>query len=138
VLHVTQSAYLAQSARALYDAHGFESPAQDAEFLSYREFLETLQVPPCREAAHTLFNRYRQRLAETIVPMRLGHLGRRRAQRCRAGAGLRERHPHHLQRATSRMHYEEDRARECLGHPRPCGLGIRATVLPQNTWLELP
>ena len=50
VLYVTQSAYLAQSARALYDAHGYENPAQEAEFLSYREFLETLQVPPGREA----------------------------------------------------------------------------------------
>ena len=46
VLYVTQSVYLAQSAQALYLAHGYENPAQDAEFLSYREFLETLRVPP--------------------------------------------------------------------------------------------
>jgi hypothetical protein len=48
VLYVTQLAYLAQSARALYDAHGYENPAQEAEFLSYREFLETLRVPQGR------------------------------------------------------------------------------------------
>src|SRR5205807_698873 len=33
VLYVTQSAYLAQSARSLYDAHGYENAGQEAEFL---------------------------------------------------------------------------------------------------------
>ena len=56
VLYVTQSAYLAQSARALYDAHGYENPAQEAEFLSYREFLETLHVPPGREVNFIAFS----------------------------------------------------------------------------------
>ena len=46
VLYVTLSAYLAQSARALYAAHGFENPKQEVDFLSYRELLETLRVPP--------------------------------------------------------------------------------------------
>ena len=49
VLYVTLSAYLTQSARALYAAHGFENPKQEVDFLSYREPLETLQVPPGRE-----------------------------------------------------------------------------------------
>ena len=49
VLYVTLSSYLAQSARALYDAHGYENTAQQVDFLSYREFLETLKVPPGRE-----------------------------------------------------------------------------------------
>jgi hypothetical protein len=55
VLYVTQSAYLAQSARALYDAHGYDNAAQEAEFLSYREFLETLQVPRGREVSFNAF-----------------------------------------------------------------------------------
>jgi hypothetical protein len=55
VLYVTQSAYLAQSARALYDAHGYDNAEQEAEFLSYREFLETLQVPRGREVNFTAF-----------------------------------------------------------------------------------
>lgn len=50
VLYVTHSAYLAQSARELYYAHGFEREGQDAVFLSYREFVESLRVPPGREA----------------------------------------------------------------------------------------
>jgi hypothetical protein len=55
VLYVTLSSYLAQSAHALYDAHGFENPAQEAEFLSYREFVETLRVPAGREVSFTAF-----------------------------------------------------------------------------------
>ena len=55
VLYVTQSAFLAQSARALYDAHGYDNPKQEAEFLSYREFLETLQVPHGREVSFNAF-----------------------------------------------------------------------------------
>jgi hypothetical protein len=51
VLYVTHSAYLAQSARDLYYAHGFEREGQEAVFLSYREFLETLRVPQGREAS---------------------------------------------------------------------------------------
>jgi hypothetical protein len=50
VLYVTHSAYLAQSARDLYFGHGFERHGQEATFLSYREFVETLRVAPGREA----------------------------------------------------------------------------------------
>ncbi len=50
VLYVTHSAYLAQSARDLYYGHGFEKEGQEATFLSYREFLETIRVPRGREA----------------------------------------------------------------------------------------
>lgn len=45
------SAYLAQSARDLYYAHGFEHPGQDASFLSFREFVELIRVPSGREAS---------------------------------------------------------------------------------------
>lgn len=50
VLYVTQSAYLARNARDLYYAAGFEHPSQEATFLSYREFLESIRVPRGREA----------------------------------------------------------------------------------------
>lgn len=50
VLYVTHSAYLAQSARDLYYAHGFEHAGQDASFLSFREFVESIRVPAGREA----------------------------------------------------------------------------------------
>lgn len=50
VLYVTHSAYLAQSARDLYYANGFEREGQEAVFLSYREFVESIRVPAGREA----------------------------------------------------------------------------------------
>ena len=50
VLYVTHSAFLAQSARDLYYANGFEHGGQDAVFLSYREFVESIHVPAGREA----------------------------------------------------------------------------------------
>lgn len=50
VLYVTHSAFLAQSARELYYANGFEHDGQEAVFLSYREFVETIAVPVGREA----------------------------------------------------------------------------------------
>jgi hypothetical protein len=49
VLYVTHSPYLAQSARDLYYGHGFEKEGQDVSFFSYREFLESIRVPPGRE-----------------------------------------------------------------------------------------
>lgn len=61
VLYVTQSAYLAQSARALYDAHGYENPEQEPEFLSYREFVETLHVPAGREVGFDAFRGWFER-----------------------------------------------------------------------------
>lgn len=51
VLYVTHSAFLAQSARDLYYSHGFEHGGQDALFLSYREFIESIHVPVGREAS---------------------------------------------------------------------------------------
>ena len=61
VLYVTQSAYLAQSARALYDHYGYENPDQEPEFLSYREFLETLKVPKGREVSFSAFRGWFER-----------------------------------------------------------------------------
>lgn len=55
VLYVTHSAFLAQSARELYYAHGFERDGQETSFLSYREFLETLRVPTGQEASWPRF-----------------------------------------------------------------------------------
>ncbi|MGH8110703.1 MAG: hypothetical protein ACREPL_02005 [Rhodanobacteraceae bacterium] len=55
VLYVTQSPWLAHNARDLYFAHGYENPAQEPQFLSWREFLETLKVPPGREVDFPAF-----------------------------------------------------------------------------------
>jgi len=65
VLYVTLSAYLAQSARALHAAHGFENSKQEVDFLSYRELLETLRVPPGREATLPMFAAWCERHRQT-------------------------------------------------------------------------
>src|SRR5207248_1830075 len=67
VLYVTHSAYLAQSARDLYYANGFERDGQDAVFLAYREFVETLRV--CgTSSAPPLFRRSSLRLIWPGIP----------------------------------------------------------------------
>jgi len=45
VLYVTLSAYLAENARNLYYSFGYENDRQNVDFLSLREYVETLRVP---------------------------------------------------------------------------------------------
>ncbi len=45
VLYVTLSAYLAENARNLYYSYGYENDRQNVDFLSLREYVETLRVP---------------------------------------------------------------------------------------------
>ncbi|MBN8510312.1 MAG: AAA family ATPase [Burkholderiales bacterium] len=66
VLYVTLSAYLAQSARALHGAHGFENPKQEVDFLSFRELLETLHVPPGREVTLPAFAAWCERHRQSL------------------------------------------------------------------------
>jgi hypothetical protein len=64
VLYVTQSAYLAQNARDLYYAGGFERDDQEATFLSYREFVESIRVPAGREAGWREFSGWFARMRQ--------------------------------------------------------------------------
>ena len=66
MLYVTLSAYLAQSARALHAAHGFENTKQEVDFLSYRELLETLRVPPGREVTLPMFTAWSERHRQSL------------------------------------------------------------------------
>lgn len=66
VLYVTLSAYLAQSARDLYYAQGFEAERQEAEFLSYGEFLESLRVPAGSEATWPRFAAWFARMRQAF------------------------------------------------------------------------
>jgi hypothetical protein len=66
VLYVTHSSYLAQSARDLYFANGFEPSGQDAVFLSYRDFVESIHVPPGREATWRDFAGWFGRMRQTF------------------------------------------------------------------------
>ncbi|NTU53666.1 MAG: AAA family ATPase [Chlorobiaceae bacterium] len=55
-LYVTLSAFLAETARNLYYSNGFEHSGQEATFLSYREFIETIRIPPGHEATWRHFS----------------------------------------------------------------------------------
>lgn len=66
VLYVTHSAYLAQSARNIYYANGFEHGGQEAVFLSYREFVESIRVPAGREASWRDFAGWFARMRQTF------------------------------------------------------------------------
>ena len=66
VLYVTHSAYLAQNARNLYYANGFEHNGQEAVFLSYREFVESIRVPLGREATWRDFSGWFSRMRQTF------------------------------------------------------------------------
>ena len=63
-LYVTQSAYLAQNARDLYYANGFEREGQEVTFLSYREFIESIRVPEGREAGWREFSNWYARMRQ--------------------------------------------------------------------------
>ena len=64
VLYVTHSAYLSQNARSLYYANGFEHAGQEAVFLSYREFVESIRVPTGREALWRDFSGWFSRMRQ--------------------------------------------------------------------------
>ncbi len=75
VLYVTRSAYLAQHARNLYFANGYAAEHQNADFLSLRELVETVHVPPGREVDAAAFRgfvaRHRQAFREIADPHKL-------------------------------------------------------------------
>ena len=58
VLYVTHSAYLVENARGLYYASGYENEAQNVSFLSFREFVETIHVPPGSVVDFRIFARW--------------------------------------------------------------------------------
>ena len=58
VLYVTHSAYLVENARSLYYASGYENEAQNLSFLSFREFVETIRVPPGSVVDFRIFARW--------------------------------------------------------------------------------
>lgn len=61
VLYVSLSPFLVESARALYHSHGYDNEDQVLDFLSFTEFLETIEVPAGREVNFADFNAWFQR-----------------------------------------------------------------------------
>ncbi len=55
ILYVTRSPFLVQNARNLYFALGYENEDQNIDFLSFQEYLESIQVPRGRELSFREF-----------------------------------------------------------------------------------
>jgi len=66
VLFVTQSPYLAETARSIYFSSGFTTDEQAPEFLSYRELLESIRVPAGRQVAFRDFRRLFERHGQSL------------------------------------------------------------------------
>ena len=49
VLYISLSTYLVKNARQLYYAHSYQNNDQQVDFLSFRELLETIEIPSGRE-----------------------------------------------------------------------------------------
>jgi len=58
VLYVTLSSYLAENSSRWYYSHHFENESQEVDFLSYREFIETIRIPEGREMDFRTFERW--------------------------------------------------------------------------------
>jgi hypothetical protein len=68
VLYVTRSPFLVQNARDLYYANGWQREDQSVDFLSFREYLESIQVPSGKEMTPRAFSAWaeRQRLPKAL------------------------------------------------------------------------
>jgi hypothetical protein len=55
ILYVTRSPFLVRNARELYFANGYANEEQNIDFLSYREYLESIRVPEGREITPRAF-----------------------------------------------------------------------------------
>jgi len=65
ILYITGSPYLIQSARQLYYSNHYSNEAQEIDFLSYREFLETIRVPHGKEINFQIFSNWLREVNKT-------------------------------------------------------------------------
>ena len=58
ILYVTQSSYLVKNSRDLYYAFHYENTKQQVDFLSFQEFLESIQVPVGKPVSYQIFHQW--------------------------------------------------------------------------------
>ena len=58
ILYVTQSSYLVKNSRDLYYAYHYENTKQQVDFLSFQEFLESIQVPVGNPVSYQIFHKW--------------------------------------------------------------------------------
>jgi len=63
VLYITLSPYLAQRSREIYFSYDFMNENQDVDFLHFREFIESIDIPEGKEATYYDFRSWSRRLS---------------------------------------------------------------------------
>lgn len=66
ILYVTLSPYLVENSAGLYYSHQYRNEDQEIDFLSFKEFVETLQIPPGRELTFRMFDGWFARHRNTV------------------------------------------------------------------------
>lgn len=64
LLYVTLSPYLAEHSRHLYYSFGYDNQKQEVDFLSFQEFLQTIEVPQGREISYRAFEGWASRFKQ--------------------------------------------------------------------------
>lgn len=66
VLYITLSPYLVQNSAKLYYSENYANENQEIDFLSYKEFIETMQIPEGREMEFRIFEEWFSRHRQTV------------------------------------------------------------------------
>ncbi|WP_257667411.1 UvrD-helicase domain-containing protein [Parapedobacter tibetensis] len=65
ILYVSLSPYLVENAQNLYAAYGYDNPKQTVEFLSFNDFLDTVEVAEGKELTFRVFNEWASRYKQS-------------------------------------------------------------------------
>jgi len=65
ILYITLSPYLVENASQLYSSFGYENTKQDVAFLSFYEYVSTIEMPTGKEADYTSFERWIHRYTQS-------------------------------------------------------------------------
>ncbi len=66
ILYVTLSPYLVENSAHLYYANKYQNEDQDIDFLSFKEFVETLRIPEGKEVTYKAFDDWFTRHRNTV------------------------------------------------------------------------
>lgn len=66
ILYVTLSPYLAENSANLFYSNGYENDKVDIDFLSFREFIETIKVPKGKEIDFKIFESWMERYKQAF------------------------------------------------------------------------
>jgi UvrD-like helicase C-terminal domain len=61
VLYTTHSKFLVENSRRVYYSNNYENDSQEVDFLSFKEFLQSVQVPQGKELTYQIFSTWWQR-----------------------------------------------------------------------------